>query len=406
MKLEVHFTGGVQGTPRQVGTLIEQTNRVYFQYHETWLGTGLNLSPFRLPFAKDLFEHQDRAFGPLPGVFADALPDGWGLLLMDRHFRRLGRDPSTLSPLDRLRWLGTRTLGALTFHPPEDGDLPEGDFDLDELERQSQDLLSGRSDQVLPQLLRAGGSPGGAQPKVLVGFQVDTGSICSGADDLPEGFAPWLVKFPAHSEDPATGAAEYAYSLMARAAGLEMPATRLFETAGGGRFFGIERFDRDRARRFHVHTFGNLIHADFRTPSCDYSDLFKVTAALTRDQAEVAKAFRRMVFNVLAHNRDDHAKNFAFRLDDKRREWSLAPAYDLTFSQGPGGEHSTTVAGEGRAPAREHMLHLARVVSIDPREADAILEEVRQAIASWPAFAAEAGLPKAMARAIASKLRP
>jgi serine/threonine-protein kinase HipA len=384
--------------------LIEQANRIFFQYDEAWLDTGLNLSPFRLPFARELFEHQDRAFGPLPGVFDDALPDGWGLLLMDRHFRRLGREPSTLSPLERLCWLGTRTMGALTFHPPEAGPAPEGAFDLDDLARQAQELLSGRSSEVLPQLLRAGGSPGGARPKVLVGFKEADDLLCQGADDLPAGFSPWLVKFPAHGEGQETGAAEYAYALMARAAGLDVPATRLFETPGGARFFGIERFDRARGRRFHVHTFGNLIHADFRVPSCDYSDLLKVAALLTRDQGQVARTFRRMVFNVLAHNRDDHAKNFAFILDDARGEWSLAPAYDLTFSPGPGGEHTMTVAGEGRAPGREHLLRVAGAFQVAPAEAGAIIEEVRHAVASWPRFAEEAKVPKARAREIASKL--
>jgi len=379
--------------PRPVGTLVDQKGRIYFEYSQSWLETGLNLSPFRLPFQSGVFEHKDRAFGPLPGVFDDSLPDGWGLLLMDRHFRSLGREPATLGSLERLAWLGTRTMGALTYHPPAgpEGNL-RGPFDLEQLARQSQDLLAGKSAQVLPQLLRAGGSPGGARPKVLVGFNLASDELLSGEQDLPEGYEHWLVKFSAGDDGRDAGAVEYAYSLMARAAGLDLPATRLFETPEGGRYFGVKRFDRDHNRRFHFHSFGNLIHADFRVPSCDYLDLLKVTALLTRDHGEVLKAFRRMVFNVYAHNRDDHAKNFAFLLDAGTGQWSLTPAYDLTFSPGPGGEHSMTVAGEGRAPGPDHFLRLARERDVSRAEASAIMDEVWTAVDRWPEFARQAGV--------------
>jgi len=403
--LQVRFTRSPVEAPQPVGTLYERTNRIYFQYDEGWLKTGLNLSPFRLPFDGNLFEHGDRAFGPLPGLFDDALPDGWGLLLMDRHFRRSGLDPATLSPLDRLRWLGMSTMGALTFHPPDESEEEApGPFDLDELARQAQNLLSGRSSIVLPQLLRAGGSPGGARPKVLVGFNAAEDMIRSGESELPDGYAHWLVKFPAQGAHAEDGAAEYAYSLMAKAAGLEVPATRLFETAGGGRFFGARRFDRNHNRRFHMHTFGNLIQVNFRIPSCDYADLLKATAVLTRNHQEVLKAFRRMVFNVFAHNRDDHAKNFAFLQDEATGMWSLAPAYDLTFSAGPGGEHSMTLAGEGRAPGAAQILKLGAAAGVNRPEAERIMEEVRDAVAHWPRWAKQGRVAGARAREIGADL--
>jgi serine/threonine-protein kinase HipA len=411
-KLDVRFTRS-PGDSIPVGTLAEDRGRVYFEYAADFLATGLNLSPFRLPFEPGLFEHRDREFGPLPGVFDDSLPDGWGLLLMDRHFRSLGRNLAEISPLDRLAWLGTRTMGALTYHPPASrGDSDASVFDLHDLARQSQEILTGSAVDVLPQLLKAGGSPGGARPKVLVGYNPDTGDVISGEDDLPAGFAHWIVKFMATEDSPDAGAVEYAYSLMAREAGIDMPPTRLFETAEGERFFGIKRFDRDGNRRYHVHTFGNLIHSNFRIPSADYADLLKATSLLTRNHQDVLRAFRRMAFNVLAHNRDDHVKNFAFIMGDKTGstgsrqagDWALTPAYDLLFTPGPGGEHTMTIAGEGRNPTRPHMLKLAEQADVSRREADAIIAEVQAAVARWPDHAANAGVSKATANQIAVSL--
>jgi len=410
-KVEVRFTRS-PGDSMPVGVLAENAGRVYFEYAADFLATGLDLSPFRLPFEPGLFEHRDREFGPLPGLFDDSLPDGWGLLLMDRHFRSLGRSLAEISPLDRLTWLGARTMGALTYHfPAGPGETDPGIFDLHDLARQSQQILAGAAVDVLPELLRAGGSPGGARPKVLVGYSPDTGDVISGEDDLPEGFEHWIVKFAAESDGSDTGAVEYAYSLMAREAGIDMSPTRLFETSQGDRFFGIRRFDRGSAgssqagnRRYHVHTFGNLIHSSFRIPSADYTDLLKVTSLLTRNHQDVLRAFRRMAFNVLAHNRDDHVKNFAFLLDDTTGDWTLTPAYDLLFTPGPGGEHTMTVAGEGRTPDRSHMLRLAEQADMSHREANAIIHEVQSAVSHWPTHAAEARLTAAAGRQIADGL--
>jgi len=427
-KLEVRFTRS-PGESRHVGTLVEDHGRVYFQYAPEFLATGLNLSPFNLPFEAGLFEHADREFGPLPGVFDDSLPDGWGLLLMDRHFRSLGMNLAEISPLDRLSWLGTRTMGALTYHPPEDREnIDASVFDLHDLARQSQEVLAGDAVDVLPQLLRAGGTPGGARPKVLVGFNPATGGVISGEDDLPEGFEHWIVKFPAKTDGPDAGAIEYAYSLMAAAAGIDMPPARMFETSEGDRFFGVKRFDRDGNRRYHVHTFGNLIQSNFRIPSADYADLLKATSLLTRNHRDVPRAFRRMVFNVLAHNRDDHVKNFAFILDDVTGSatlrqaqgseqsrgassppsggWALSPAYDLLYTPGPGGEHTMTLAGEGRTPGRPHMIALAEQAGMSKPQANAVIDEVHAAVSRWNDYAAQAGASKAGAQQIAQFLPP
>ena len=157
-------------------------------------------------------------------------------------------------------------------------------------------------------------------------------------------------------------------------------------------------------RSFGVHSFANLIHSDYRIPSCDYADLLRATALLTRKAGEVLKAYRRMVFNVLAHNRDDPPKNFAFLLDDRSRNWILSPAFDLTWSAGPGGEHAMTVGGEGKVPGRPHFLRLAAERDVPANDAAAILEQVRAAVARWPEFAWMAGVPRSKAQEVGRTL--
>lgn len=371
-----------------LGELAEHDRRVFFEYAPELLATRCEPSPWKLPARAGLLEHTDRAFGPLPGLFDDSLPDGWGLLLMDRHFRRAGLEPAAVSPLDRLAFLGTRTMGALTYHPPSSPrEAPIG-LDLGELASNARQVLAGTAREVLPALLRAGGSPGGARPKVLVGVRGE--ELLSGEDELPPGFEPWIVKFSGRSDPRDAGPIELAYARMAAAAGITVPPTRLFEARRGGPYFGVLRFDRGPGgRRLHVHTFGNLIHADFRVPDADYDLLAKVTRALTRDQRAVVEVVRRMAFNVAAHSRDDHVKNFAFTMDD-RGEWALAPAYDLCFAHGPGGEHTMTVGGAG-VPDGEDCLALAERHGIGRAEARAALEQVDAAVARWPELAHDAG---------------
>ena len=386
-----------------VGQLAESDRRIYFEFDGEFLKQNLHLSPFKLPMRPGLIEHVDRRFGPLPGLIDDSLPDGWGLLLMDRLFRRRGLEPESVSPLDRLAYLGTRTMGALTYHPPTDVERDEGFLDLYALGINAQQIYGGEAVDILPELMRAGGSPGGARPKVLVGLKGS--QVISGEDDLPAGFEHWIVKFCAKVDLGSGGPMEFAYAAMARAAGVDMPETRLLKAGKNTSYFAVSRFDRSAKNfRHHVHTFGNLIHANFRIPSTDYADLFKATLALTRNHADLLRAFRLMVFNIAAHNRDDHAKNFAFLMNDAG-EWSLSPAYDLGFATGPGGEHSMTVAGEGRSPDREHVLQLAGRFAIAAKEAIAIIEQVNASVAKWSRFAGAAGCTKKTVRTIGHRLR-
>ncbi len=386
-----------------VGEIAEKEHRIYFQYSPDFLRKSLWLSPYKLPLGPDLFEHNNRDFGPIFGLFDDSLPDGWGLMLMDRFLRSRGFLIEQLSVLDRLSFIGLNTMGALTYKPVmeiESPDMPH--FDLYNLYVQSQEIITGKTQTVLAELIRAGGSPGGARPKVLVGVCAD--NLISGEGVLPKGFSHWIVKFNTNNDFADSGPVEYAYSLMAKACGIEMPETRLFTTEQGNRFFGVERFDRKNNKRYHSHTFGNLIHSNFRIPSCDYEMLFRIINNLTKNQKDVLKGFRQMVFNVFAHNRDDHVKNFAFIMDQKGG-WSLSPAYDLTFSPGPGGEHSMTIDGEGKAPSRENIIRLGEKSGVNKKDLNLIIDEIAQVVINWPQYAKNAGVTKKTRRTIQDKIK-
>lgn len=385
-----------------VGQLAEVDRRVYFEYDTDFLASSIEMSPFKLPLQGGLIEHRDLPFGPLPGLFDDSLPDGWGLLLMDRHFRRLGVAPGAVSPIERLAYLGMRAMGALTYHPPHEFEQDHQLLDLYALGKNAEAVYGGQAQDVLPQLARAGGSPGGARPKVLVGIK--GGEIISGQDDLPEGFEAWIVKFASSQDMRDAGPLEYAYALMAQAAEIRMPSVQLLRVAEDRRHFCIRRFDRSTGnRRIHMHTFGNLVHANFRIPSTDYADLFKVTQILTRNHLDVLELFRRMVFNIVSHNRDDHAKNFAFLMDEQG-QWSLSPAYDLTFSPGPGGEHSMTLLGEGRAPTRMHCLQLAEQCGMKRDMAVTIISQVNEVVTQWPKYARQAGCSRSITQQVKQSL--
>lgn len=383
-----------------VGTLLEKDRKLYFEYDKEFLNSQLWISPFKLPLRSGVFEHKDRDFGPMFGLFDDSLPDGWGLLLMDRAFRKMGLNPHNLSPLDRLAFIGSNGMGALTYHPcsQEEGESNEL-LDLDEMSEEVQRVWQGSVEDVLPQLLKAGGSPGGARPKVLAGVK---GNELRTGDLLSSDFEPWLIKFTSPEDNPESGLVEYVYSEIARAAGLDMPETRLFESGTGECFFGIKRFDIIEGRRIHVHSLGNLIHSNFRIPNCDYSDLLKVTKVLTKNHQDLLKAFRQMLFNVIMHNRDDHVKNFSFSLDplSEMKAWSLTPSYDLTFCEGPGGEHSMTTAGEGKQVSRRDVLSLAKQFGIKEKDAINMSTELSDCATQWQSFAKTSGISNTMIKGI------
>ncbi|MBL9104477.1 MAG: type II toxin-antitoxin system HipA family toxin [Myxococcales bacterium] len=385
-----------------VGQLALLRGQVAFEFSPEFLAHASPLSPLRLPLKTGLQSAREGHLMGLFGVFDDSLPDGWGRLLMDRTFLARNVRLRELSVLDRLAYLGRHTMGALTYHPCTE---PEGEsheaLDLAALAKASRQIYDGSAVEILPALRLAGGSPGGARPKVLVG--IHEGRVLSGVDTLPPGFEAWLVKFATHDDPPNAGPIEYLYARMAMAAGIKMPEVRLLgPLPDGERCFAVRRFDRDGDTRIHVHTLANLLHANFREPNLDYEHLLRVARQLTRNHVDVKECFRRAVFNLLTSNRDDHGKNFAF-LMQRDGSWTVSPAYDLMLADGPGGEHTMTYKGEGRRPTWSHLEQLAELAQLSSTEALQILAEVRDGIGRWQSEATKLKLPAAQIREVGQR---
>ncbi|RUO26288.1 type II toxin-antitoxin system HipA family toxin [Aliidiomarina minuta] len=400
-EIKVGLNFGAGAAP--VGRLAVRGRDIYFEYDRDFINQGLEISPLHLPLAPGLQTFEPGLFDGLPGVFNDSLPDGWGRLLFDRFARNQQLLPADITPLDRLAYVGLNGLGALVYEPDFSFDETSQAISLDRLAEQAQQVLQGEANDVLAELMALNGSSAGARPKALIGLNTASHHIIHGLDDLPQGYTPWMVKFANTQDGADAGAIEYIYAMMAKDAGIDIPAVRLFPARHGAGYFAIQRFDRDGLTRYHMHTACGLLHSDFRTPALDYEDLIALTSALTRDVREVEKMFRLAVFNVLAHNRDDHSKNFTF-LMDKSGQWRLSPAYDLTFSSGPGSEQSTTVMGEGRNPGIPHLLELANEATIKKERAQEIIQRTQASLARWPELAKTYGVSHANIKLIESRL--
>jgi serine/threonine-protein kinase HipA len=364
---------------------------------------GANVVVRQAPFTPGVHRVGKPSLDGLPGFLADSLPDSWGRLLIDRQLRAAGVLPNTLSGFDRLAIVGHRGPGALVFEPEIPLSKVQHDkIDLDSLAQSAEVLLKGRDPELLDCLAQAGGSAGGSRPKAWIAEGSD-GVLRSGARLLNNGETGWLVKFRAPAHDPEDiGVLEFAYAQMAIAAGLEVAKPRLFE-APKGCYFGSQRFDRHGSRRVHVLTAAALLNVPpEQAMAADYVDLLKLTRFVTRSEAEVVEAFRLAAFNVLAHNRDDHLKQFAFRRIDG--VWRRTPAYDLVFNEGPRGEHTLLVAGEGRRPKAQHLEQLADLAGVKPKVAHGVIDQVRHAVSGWPSLAREAGLSAKTANHVAAHL--
>jgi serine/threonine-protein kinase HipA len=399
IKVGIHFGEDTLA----VGRLAIRERQIYFEYDQSFIERGLEISPLHLPLQSGVQHFDYSLFEGLPGVFNDSLPDGWGRLLFDRFARSQGILPADISPLDRLAHIGSHALGALTFEPDHSINDTQDDIELDTLAQQAQEVLDGAADTVLTELIALNGSSAGARPKALIGVNDTRDHIIHGAQTLPGGYTPWMVKFPNSQDGADAGAIEYVYALMAKEAGITMPDIHIFPAQRSAGYFAIKRFDREGNTRYHMHTACGLLHSDFRTPSLDYEDLIALTSMLTRDIREVERIYQLAVFNVLAHNRDDHSKNFSYLMNSKG-EWKLAPAYDLTFSSGPSGEQSTMVMGEGRAPKLKHLLMLAEEAKIKKDRAVDIIEATKAALSKWPKLAKEYGVSSANIKLIQNKL--
>lgn len=378
IKVGLNFGSVIQS----VGRLAIRNGIIYFEYDEEFIKSKLEISPIKLPLQTGVIELPRDPFEGLPGVFNDSLPDGWGRLLFDRMLRSEGISPSDISPLDRLAYVGLHGMGALIYEPDQSPDSSNEMIDLDVLATQTEDVLQGDSEEVIAELLALNGSSAGARPKALIGIDAKRKNISYGANLLSDNFEPWMVKFPNSLDGKDAGSIEYIYALMAVDAGIKMPEVHLFPSKKGGGYFAVKRFDREGNKRLHMHTVSGLVHSNFRFPSLDYEDLLSLTGVLTKDIREVEKMFRLAVFNVMAHNRDDHSKNFSFLMNEFG-EWKLSPAYDLTFSSGPGGEQSTMVMGEGRNITVKHLTKLGREAKLSKEFIENVIEQTSSALNKW-----------------------
>ncbi|MDD5261770.1 MAG: type II toxin-antitoxin system HipA family toxin [Methylacidiphilales bacterium] len=389
--LQVHWWDG-----SVVGHLIHR-GAIYFVYDEAWIRRGHNLSPLSLPFTNVVF-NGSKGIDGLPGLIADCLPDSWGRKVARKEFARNKWGEPTSMTL--LAWRGTRGLGALRFLPP----LQEGSgagrletISAAALARGAAEIERGEPTEVLAQLAQ-GGTAGGAYPKAVVLAYPD-GTLSVGS---PDGLGdPCLLKFDL-SEGGDNAPCEHAYALMARAAGIRAVQTRLIEEnpPAKRRHLLVKRFDlpdlKKPERRFHFHSASGLLHKG--AGDLDYRDLFRAAIRLNTQPGELRELARRMVFNVLSSNHDDHGKNHAFLYHEERREWSLAPAYDMTYSSGML-ERGTLVNGEVW-PTIAIMESLCLDAGVTKAEFRQLFEKVKNALDQWNDFAKQSGLSAAKAREI------
>jgi serine/threonine-protein kinase HipA len=403
-----------------------------FQYEPAFVRSGVQLSPIQMPLREEPYRFpglpQD-AFSGLPGLLADALPDRWGRALVDAWLAAQGRDESSFDVVQRLCYVGTRGMGALEFQPAQDPSGGEGsDLRIDALVRLAGEVLAQRAEfiaelaanpeeEAMRQILAVGTSAGGARPKAIIAYNEATGQVRSGQVAAGEGFCHWLLKFDgvARSGDHGLadpdgwGAVEYAYSKMARAAGVEMTECRLLEETGR-RHFMTRRFDRpEDGGKLHMQSLGALAHVSYNEPgaySYEQAQLMMRTMGLGTAAAE--QLLRRMVFNVIARNQDDHVKNIAF-LMDRQGSWSLSPAYDVIWACQPGNRwlhaHQMSINGRRDGFSVGDLRAVARLAGLKRGRAEAIVAEVLDAVMTWPALAAQVGVEEEIAARIGTSHR-
>ena len=389
-------------TKTEIGDLVQNKNKIYFKYDPDFIKSGLEISPFKMKLSREILSPKELHFDGLFGVFSDSLPDGWGKLLLDRKLLSAGINLNSITALDRLAFIGNNSIGAISNEPEyENTNNLSINIDLDHISDEITTILNGTSEEVIEELFQLGGSSGGARPKILVGFNSKTEQLFYGKSDLPNDFEHWIIKFPSSNDLHDIALIEYAYNKMAQNAGIEVNEFRLFKSKKGNYFFGCKRFDRIKNEKIHLHSASGLLHDNYRMSTLDYGHLMDCAFILEKDFNAYAKILRLATFNVLAHNRDDHSKNFSF-LMNKNGDWKFSPAYDLTFSNSSYGLHSTTVAGESKNPGLKQLNELARHFGV--KNANQIFEEVSQSVSLFEKTASSLDISKSSVKLIKSNL--
>jgi len=374
---------------RRVGQLMERGGCHYFEYDVRFMAEGVELSPFNLPLLRGVTEHKNATFSTLPGLLYDSLPDRFGLSIIREHFSKEGR--AQPRPIEILSYLGRRTMGALTYEPASGDTHQNQTIDLISAAQSARNTLEQSHEGILdPAILQGGATAGGAMPKILAAISPDAKRIVTGADHIPKGMEAWMIKLTStHEPEQTFPLIEKAYFDMAEAAGIEVPRNRLLYDPEGRAHFAIKRFDRiasDPNTRRHIQTYCALTEIDMADANHDYDTLLRTTAALTQSQAAVNAQFRQMLFNVLAHNHDDHAKNFSFCMEPDG-SWQLSPAYDLSFNENSLGGNWLLVGGKRSGISRAYFKTLARTHTISDTHFQQMLDEVKDAVLRWPEFA-------------------
>ncbi|HEY9202289.1 MAG TPA: type II toxin-antitoxin system HipA family toxin [Gammaproteobacteria bacterium] len=417
-----------------VGAVSWLDDRSYavFEYASDFLNKGLDVSPITMSLDAARFGdgkfyfpslNKDTFLG-LPGLLADALPDKFGNSIIDAWLARNGRDSASFNPVERLCYTAKRGMGALEFSPPVidkyDESVPVEITELVELaqtimnERKGLNVQLGNSEHknadAILDILRVGTSAGGARPKAVIAMN-DQGDVISGQADVPDGYDYWLLKFDGVTdlelgEPSGYGRIEYAYYLMAKAAGINITESRLLEENGRAHFM-TRRFDRAGSEKLHMQSLCGIAHYDFNMAGAySYEQAFEVMRRLRLSKAEAAEQYRRMLFNIIARNQDDHTKNISF-LMGKDGKWRLSPAYDVTYSHNPAGkwtnQHQMSVNSKRDHFNRDELINTGKSISISRPEE--IIDEVTAAVNRWMEFADEAGVKKAVSREIKKQQR-
>ena len=424
-------TAAVRMWGRRIGAVTWDHERgfAYFQYEPDFVDSGIQVAPFHMPLSAQVYSFPalgTDSYHGLPGMLADCLPDRFGNALIEAWLRGQGRSPGSFDPVERLCYTGARGMGALEFEPAL-GDHPTGSAPLDvaALVGLANRVLADRSAfstmwtdddagaSAIRQILRVGTSAGGARAKALIAWNPKTGEVRSGQVDPPRGFGLWLLKFDGvhgnrdrELDDPlGFGRVEFAYSLMARAAGIEISECRLLEE-GGRAHFATRRFDRDeRGKKLHLQSLFGLQHLDFQLAGAhSYEQTVQTVRALRMPIDSVEEIVRRALFHIVARNQDDHTKNTAF-LMDKQGRWRLAPAYDETYAWNPDGawtrQHQMSFQGKRDDFRREDVVAFGKFASLRRGRAEELLEQVESSVRRWPEFAASAGVEQERVEQIA-----
>ncbi len=408
-----------------------------FEFEPGFIKTGIQLSPLKMPLSRKIYsfpEADPAAFKGLPGMIADSLPDDFGNAVLNAWVASQGNSPSDITPIQRLKYTGTRGMGALTFHPATQRKNLNAsrNVEIQSLVSIAQEILDkrekfrvvldedGQEDkEAMMALLSVGMSAGGVRPKAVLAFNNDFTQVRSGQTDVPEGFTHCIMKFDGVSEHNADkeafgdpmgyGTMEYVYHLMAKACGIDMMPCHLLNE-GNRRHFITQRFDRDGNAKRHVQTLNGLAHVSYkRVGSYSYAELFAIARELGLSPDDAIQIFKRMVFNIVARNHDDHSKNFGFLLDDQNR-WQLSPAYDIAFSYKPGSDwvssHWMKLNGKRDNFSREDFYSLEKLSPIfSKRKIDRIIEETTDHVSKWNKLATEHGVPHSLLRLVENNLR-